>query len=38
MLNETISIYAIIDDLLKAIGHHEDNRRHMSDAELLQRQ
>jgi hypothetical protein len=35
MLNETISIYAIIDDLLKAIGHHEDNRRHMSDAEII---
>ncbi len=27
MLNETIAVYAIIDDLLKAIGHHEDCRR-----------
>lgn len=27
MLNEIISIYAITDDLLKAIGHNEDCRR-----------
>lgn len=26
MLNEIIAIYAIIDDLLKAIGHREDIR------------
>lgn len=26
MLNETIAIYAIIDDLLKAIAHKEDCR------------
>jgi hypothetical protein len=35
MLNETIAIYAIIDDLLKAIGHDEDCRRQMSDAEII---
>ena len=35
MLNETIAIYAIIDDLLKAIGHDEDCRRNMSDAEII---
>ncbi len=35
MLNETIAIYAIIDDLLKAIGHQEDCRRKMSDAEIM---
>ena len=35
MLNETIAIYAIIDDLLKAIGHREDIRREMSDAEII---
>jgi hypothetical protein len=35
MLNETIAVYAIIDDLLKAIGHHEDCRRDMSDAEII---
>ena len=35
MLNEIISIYAIIDDLLKAIGHNEDCRREMNDAEII---
>ena len=35
MLNETIAIYAIIDDLLKAIADKEDCRREMSDAEIL---
>lgn len=35
MLNEIIAIYAITDDLLKAIGHDEDCRRHMSDAEII---
>jgi hypothetical protein len=35
MLNETIAIYAIIDDLLKAIGHREDCRRKMTDAEII---
>lgn len=35
MLNETITIYAIIDGLLKAIGHHEDIRCQMSNAEII---
>lgn len=35
MLSEIISVYAIIDDLLKAIGHDEDCRREMSDAEII---
>ncbi len=35
MLNEIITIYAIIDDLLKAIAHDEDCRRQMSDAEII---
>jgi hypothetical protein len=35
MLNEIITIYAITDDLLKAIGHSEDSRRLMSDAEII---
>jgi hypothetical protein len=35
MLNEIITAYAIIDDLLKAIGHEEDCRRAMSDAEII---
>jgi hypothetical protein len=35
MLNQIITVYAIIDDLLKAIGHEEDCRRGMSDAEII---
>ena len=35
MLKEIIAIYAITDDLLKAIGHEEDSRRVMSDAEII---
>ena len=35
MLNEIIAIYAITDDLLKAIGHDEDCRREMNDAEII---
>lgn len=35
MLNEIITIYAITDDLLKAIGHKDDIRREMSDAEII---
>lgn len=35
MLNEIIAIYAITDDLLKAIGHKDDIRRDMSDAEII---
>ena len=35
MLNEIITVYAIIDDLLKAIKHSEDCRQKMSDAEII---
>jgi hypothetical protein len=35
MLNEIIAIYAITDDLLKAMGHREDPRTVMSDAEVM---
>jgi hypothetical protein len=35
MLNEIIAIYAITDDLLKAIGHGEDSRRVVRDAEII---
>ena len=35
MLNEIITVYAIADDLLRAIGHKEDSRRDMSDAEII---
>jgi hypothetical protein len=35
MVNEIIAIYAITDDLLKAMGHTEDPRTVMSDAEVI---
>jgi hypothetical protein len=35
MLDKIVTIYAIIDDLLKAIGHTEDVRCQMSDAEII---
>ena len=35
MLDEIIAIYAIVEDLLKAIGHNEDVRVRMSDAEVI---
>gem|GEM_PF-4744015 len=35
VLNEIITVYAIIDDLLKGIGHEDDCRRTMSDAEII---
>jgi len=35
MEDKTIAIYSIIKDILKAIGHYEDKRRDMSDAEVI---
>ena len=35
MIDEIVVIYAITDDLLKAIAHPEDCRRTMSDAEVI---
>jgi Transposase DDE domain len=35
MLDEIIAIYAITDDLLKAIDHSEDCRAQLSDAEVV---
>jgi Transposase DDE domain len=35
MLDEIIAIYAIVEDLLKALGHTEDIRVQMSDAEVV---
>jgi len=35
MITEIITIYVVIDDLLKAIGHREDQRCQMSDAEVI---
>jgi hypothetical protein len=32
MIDEIVVMYAITDDLLKAIAHQEDCRRTMSDA------
>ncbi len=35
MIDHTTELYCIIDDLLKAVGHSEDSRRSMTDAEVL---
>jgi hypothetical protein len=35
MIDEIIAIYAIVDDLLKAVEHQEDGRVQMSDAEVI---
>ncbi len=35
MVNEIIAIYAITDDLFKAIRHKDDLRCQMSDAEII---
>ena len=37
MLNEDkiITIYCVVDDLLKGIGHLEDSRRKVSDSEVI---
>ena len=35
MLDEIVAIYAIVEDLLQAIGHQEDRRIQMSDAEVI---
>ena len=35
MINKAIALYTIIDDLLKAIGHEQDPRAKMSDAEVI---
>jgi hypothetical protein len=35
VLDKIITIYAIVDDLLKAIGHTEDIRCQMSDSEVI---
>lgn len=33
--NKIISIFCLVDDLLKGIGHQEDNRRKVSDSEVI---
>ena len=35
MINEIIALYCLVDDLLKGIGHREDSRRSLSDAEVI---
>jgi len=35
MINEIIAFYCLVDDVLKAIGHREDSRRSLSDAEVI---
>ena len=35
MIDHTTALYCIVDDLLKAIGHTDDSRREMSDAEVI---
>lgn len=35
MLDQVLGIYVLIDDILKIIGHKEDSRTQMSDAEVL---
>ena len=35
MIDKAISVYSIIEDVIRAIGHTEDKRRIMSDAEVI---
>ena len=35
MIDEITVIYAIADDLLRALAHREDCRRTMNDAEII---
>ncbi len=35
MIDHTVALYCIVDDLLKAVGHTDDRRRAMTDAEVL---
>jgi len=35
MINQIIAFYCIVDDLLQALGHTEDCRRRISDAEVI---
>jgi hypothetical protein len=33
--SKIIALYCIVDDILKGIGHYEDNRRKVSDSEVI---
>jgi IS5 family transposase len=35
VIDHTVALYCIVDDLLKAVGHRDDRRRAMTDAEVL---
>lgn len=35
MFDTIVTLYCITDDLLKAIGHRDDCRRELTDAEVL---
>jgi hypothetical protein len=35
VIDHATALYCIVDDLLKAVGHRDDCRRVMSDAEVL---
>ena len=35
MIDHTTALYCIVDDLLKAIGHKDDCRRELTDAEVI---
>lgn len=35
MIDKTIAIYTFIDDLLKLLGHQEDKKRKLTDAEVI---
>ena len=35
MIDHTVALYCIVDDLPKAVGHSDDSRRAMTDAEVI---
>ena len=35
MIDHTTALYCIVDDLLKAVGHTDDRRRELTDAEVI---
>ena len=35
MIGTIVALYCVVDDLLKAIGHQEETRRRIGDAEVI---
>jgi IS5 family transposase len=35
VIDHTVALYCIVDDLLKAVGHEDDGRRQLTDAEVI---